>query len=94
MMNFSTHSLTLLSILIVFSSGYQSNPEKLKQKIASQFRKQLVSAIVNGFPSAPTPGRPFFVRLRILHFSFYCGGSIVDRGWVITAAHCVDGQHR
>lgn len=36
---------------------------------------------------------PFQVSLRNLHFgwSHFCGGSILNEQWILTASHCLDG---
>ncbi len=39
-----------------------------------------------------TPGEyPWQVQLSVPGYAHYCGGSIIDRDWVLTAAHCVEG---
>jgi trypsin len=45
--------------------------------------------IVGGHEAAPGSW-PWAVYLEKLPFGFECGGSLIDKRWVITAAHCVD----
>uniref|UniRef100_F6V6U3 Peptidase S1 domain-containing protein n=1 Tax=Ciona intestinalis TaxID=7719 RepID=F6V6U3_CIOIN len=36
---------------------------------------------------------PWMVTLRRYpSFSFFCGGSIIDKNWILTAAHCVENK--
>lgn len=35
---------------------------------------------------------PWQVQLSIPGFSHWCGGSVIDNDWVLTAAHCVSGR--
>ena len=48
------------------------------------------SEIVGG--TEATPGDfPWQVQLQIPGYPHYCGGSIIDTDWVLTAAHCAEG---
>ncbi|XP_050663910.1 chymotrypsin-2-like [Leptidea sinapis] len=50
-----------------------------------------VSRIVGG-DDAPEGGIPYQVSLRSLFNSHFCGGSILNKRWILTAAHCTVGS--
>uniref|UniRef100_A0A673L6L5 Chymotrypsin-like protease CTRL-1 n=1 Tax=Sinocyclocheilus rhinocerous TaxID=307959 RepID=A0A673L6L5_9TELE len=55
-----------------------------------------ISSIVNG-QNAISGSWPWQVSLQVTHLGFhFCGGSLINQNWVLTAAHCavVVGYHR
>ncbi|XP_077285472.1 chymotrypsin-2-like [Arctopsyche grandis] len=53
--------------------------------------KQMDTRIVGG-TSAALGLIPYQVSLRYSSMAHGCGGTIIDRNWIITAAHCIDGM--
>ena len=48
------------------------------------------SRIINGQEASPGE---FPHQVTLLRNGYHtCGGSVISNGWVLTAAHCVDGQ--
>jgi secreted trypsin-like serine protease len=48
-------------------------------------------AVVGGANALPGE-YPWQAQLSVPGYAHWCGGSIVDREWILTAAHCVDGM--
>nr|XP_055147391.1 serine protease 44-like [Symphalangus syndactylus] len=65
-------------------SGFTSSPLPLLSPPACGHR---VSRIIGGLP-APNRKWPWQVSLQTSN-RHHCGGSLIDRRWVLTAAHCV-----
>ena len=53
-------------------------------------RLPYTTAIINGVTVGT---RPFFVRVSLHYSKRFCGGTVIDDHWVITAATCVN-HHR
>lgn len=48
--------------------------------------------IVSGYETESLSIAPHQVSLRLKPDSHFCGGSIITNWWILSAAHCVDGQ--
>ncbi|XP_058799503.1 chymotrypsin-2-like [Phymastichus coffea] len=45
-----------------------------------------------GGKNAPDGKYPYIVSLRRIPNDHFCGGSIINNRWILTAAHCVEGR--
>ncbi|MGC8728298.1 MAG: serine protease [Elusimicrobiales bacterium] len=52
--------------------------------------EEKVSKIVGGVTTTNSEF-PFIVSLQHSYYGHFCGGSLIAKDWVLTAAHCVDG---
>ncbi|XP_053548691.1 chymotrypsinogen A-like [Bombina bombina] len=73
--------LWLVSCLALFSAAYGCGVQKISPVVTGYAR------IVNG-EEAVSGSWPWQVSLQDRTGWHYCGGSLINSGWVVTAAHC------
>ncbi|RNA24800.1 serine protease 27-like [Brachionus plicatilis] len=81
-----------IGILLCVSECWTQNKLKCGQ---TPYKHSVVSRIINGDKSTPNSW-PWHVGLffKIFNgYSFFCGGSLITRKHVLSAAHCFDQMH-
>jgi len=73
-------------ILAAFALTANANPSNIRDTL-----KKWINPVIVGGETAEKGEFPHMVQLRHSSGSHYCGGSIVDEEYVLTAAHCVTG---
>jgi secreted trypsin-like serine protease len=82
-------SVVVVVFCVVFLFRKSQNPDQMKQHQLKSEPSKFEPQIVGG-TEAPSGMLPWQVGLVLLPSkTLFCGGSIIDSGWVLTAAHCV-----
>ena len=84
---FDTLKLVLTKSYNIVEPESNSN-ETTETKVKLQSFRNL---IINGTPS---PRRLFYARVKLIRQHGFCGASILDGSFILTAASCVAAKHR
>ncbi|MBZ4419774.1 DUF1986 domain-containing protein [Myxococcus sp. RHSTA-1-4] len=83
----SSGGVLLCLALVVPQAGCLSSEV---EEVAVEPTASMASEIIGG-TVADVGEYPWQAQLSVPGYSHYCGGSLIDSDWVLTAAHCVEG---
>ena len=85
------HTLIATTLALVSANAMASSAPELTGVDAKYQKAKFTPKIIGGTGAAKSE-IPWQVSLQSRDGSHFCGGSLIDKEWVLTAAHCVENS--